>query len=334
MWHTYRILAHKDKIEQIKRGEFSVPTFACLQLCYACNQNCRSCGFAEWNKGFIPKEEYIFQIVNELMDYGIRVFEFSGAGEPTLMPYLEKLIRYIIEKGCDFSLLTNGVAIERSLIEVVAQKAIYCRVSLETGDRLLYRDYKRVPEWHFDKAVENIKQLVELKHPDTEISVKFDLDHHLNTKDHIKQSFKLATQLGVDLVVFKSMSGETKPSETEKMEVEYELNQLIKNYTGKTKFINSIYYEKQVPQCWLNALHTVADGYGDVYICCYYYGHPRNHCLGNLFDRSFKEIWESQEHWDKIKNIRKVDCAKFDCKFFGHHKIVDEALKKGRVNII
>ncbi len=326
-----RILAHKDKIEQIKNGKFPVPTFACLQLCYACNQNCRSCGFEEWNKGFIPKEEDVFKIVNELMDYGVKVFEFSGAGEPTLMPYLGKLISYIVLKNCDYSLLTNGVALSPSLIEVVAQTATYCRISLETGDRELYKKYKRVPEWHFDKVIENIKQLVQSKHPDTQISVKFDLDCIL--KNHIEQSFELAARLGVDLAVFKSMAGENAPSENDKIEAERELNQLLKDYNGKTKFINSFCYDKTVPQCWLNSLHTVIDGYGDVYICCYYYGHS-DHKLGNLYDKSFKEIWESQEHWDKIRNIKKENCAKFDCKFFGHHKVVAETMRRGRLNIV
>jgi len=345
-WHKYKILAHGKQIEQIRKwlfsneGELPPPFMGVLQLNYSCNENCRGCAFPDWNKAnFIPKEKDAFRMVDESMDYGVKAWDICGGGEPTLIPYLLKLLQHIIDRNCNYAIITNGVYMPDDLLAYIARTATYIRVSLETGDRDLYAYYKRIPPEYYDRVIENIRMLRDLKHPDTELSLKFDIDKTLNGDNHIRTSFKTAIGLGVDTVTFKSMTGESEPSDWNKIESEYLLNSLIKGYSGKTTIINSIYFNKSyIPQCWLNPLHTVIDGYGDVYICCYYYnpkGHPKsNHCLGNLFDKSFKEIWESPEHKEKIKNIKKEHCALFDCKFFNHHKVVNEAIMRGRLEII
>jgi len=338
-WHKYKILALGDKIQQIKNGSFPIPVMGVLQLNYSCQQNCKSCAFTDWNKAnYVPTKEQTFYIINQLFDYGVRTFEFCGGGEPLLVPYFEEVIRYLLSKGCDYSLITNGVGFTDSLIELVAQTASYCRVSLETGDRELYQEYKRVPAWHFDRVTENIGKLVAQKHPDTELSVKFDVDINLQGEKHIKDSYNLALRLGVDTAIFKGMTGWTEAEDTLKIEAEYQLKELMKDNKSKTTIVNSIYFDKTVPQCWLNPLHTLIDGYGDVYLCCYYYrpdAHTKeNHCIGNVYKTPFKEIWESDNHWQKIKGIDKTQCPKFDCKFFNHHKIAEEVFKRGRLKII
>jgi len=338
-WHAYKILAHRDKIEAIKRGEWIIPLYAVLQLSFACNQNCKSCAFAEWNKSnFIPDRIDAFKIVDRLIDYGIMNFELSGGGEPTTLPYFNDLLKHILERGANFALLTNGYNLDDEAINLIAKNAIFCRISLETGDMNLYSRYKRVPHFMFSEVIGNIKKLLKSKSPDTEISLKFDVDKNLNYEQHIKASFDLACQLGVDLASFKSMTGETELSDSEKIEAEYLLNKLIKDNHSKVKFINSIFYNRDVPKCWLNQLHTVIDGRGNVYLCCYYYrddAHKREDmCIGNILDKPFKDIWETDEHKNKIAGINPVNCAKFDCKYFSHHRIVNEAFKKGRMEIV
>lgn len=338
-WHTYKILAWNKEIEQIKRGEWPIPLYSVLQLNFSCNQNCLSCAHAENNKNhFTPSREDAFKIVDRLFDYGIRNFEWSGGGEPTILPYFGDLYSHIVERGGNNALITNGVNLSDDLINLIANTAIFCRVSLETGDKDLYCRYKRVPEWHFDKAVDNIHKLIAARRGDTEVSLKFDIDKNLWSERHIKASFDLACSLGVDLAGFKSMTGETELNDLEKLEAEMELNELIKDNTSKVTFINSFRYKKDVPQCWLSPLHCVVDGRGNVYMCCYYYrpdAHKQEgHAVGNILRTPFRDLWETEEHREKIRNIKPENCAKFDCKYFAMHKIVDEALKPGRLEIL
>jgi sulfatase maturation enzyme AslB (radical SAM superfamily) len=337
-WHKYKILAAMDKIKAIKSGVIPKPSMASISFNYCCNQRCLSCAFDEYNKSnFIMSKDKAFSIINELISYGVDVFEFSGGGEPTLTPYLKDILLHIIACGKNFSLLTNGVNFNDELMEVVAKYATYCRISLETGDKDLYCKYKQVPESQFDQVVNNIKKLVSLKDKNTEISVKFDVDKNLSGIDHLNKSYNLAISLGVDIATFKSMTGLTEFTKEDRELASSHLDRIKEK--SKTELINSINYDRQqVPQCWLTPLHTVIDAYGDVYLCCYYYrkdAHTKeNHCIGNLNDKSFSQIWESIEHKNKIDKIDKNNCVKFDCKFFGHHQIINDSFKRGQVDLI
>jgi len=339
-WHKYKILAHLESVKRLQSGEWVTPLYAALQLNLSCNQNCQSCAFSEDNKShFTASREDAFKIVDRLIDYGIKNIELAGGGEPTILPYFTDLVNHIIERGGNYALITNGVALDDKMIELVAKTAIYCRVSLETGDKELYLRYKRVSSWHFDKVIENIIKLNAVKDKKAEISLKFDVDKNLYSDNHLKKSFEIARNLNVSLAAFKSMTGETELDEFSKMELSEQLTELIKDNSSDTKFINSICYEKWQGKCWLSPLHCVVDCYGNVYICCYYYrkdAHDqKEHTVGNILDKTFKELWETKEHWQKIGNINPQNCAKFDCKYFSHHKIVNEVLKiEGGLGII
>lgn len=338
-WHSYKILAHTQKIEQIKAGLMPAPIMAAVSFNYTCNQKCKSCAFLGWNNdGYTTKKEVAFKIIDDLMNYGVEGFDICGGGEPTLLPYLEDLIHYILDRGGNYGLITNGMSMSPSLIHLVAQTATYVRVSLETGDPVLYQEYKGVSREVFDKVIENIQALMSAKVSETEISLKYDVDKNLKGFAHINNSFLLARRLNVDTAIFKGMTGGTESAESEKRSASEQLDLLARQFPSKVTVVNSILYEKVVPQCWLNPLHTVVDAFGDVYLCCYYYrpdAHTKDtHCIGNMIERPFADIWESDEHRKKINAINSKNCAKFDCKFFGHHKIVREVLTRGKVSII
>lgn len=336
MWHKYKILTHSQKVKQIKDGEFPAPVFATLQLSYACNQNCQSCSFALWNtEKFIPTKEECLNIIQQLIDYGVKAFEFGGGGEPTVLPYLDELIRFIVDNGATYGLITNGVNISDSLASLLKETATYVRVSLETGDSELYTQYKRVPIDHFNIAIENVEKLIGGK---AEIGLKFDLDKNLSSENHIKSSLLIADQLGVDMAAFKCMTGETELSYDQKVNLSNELNRYLSNYSGRVKFINSIVYDKWFGQCWLTPLHTVIDGKGDVFMCCYYYRddvHKKeDHCIGNVFKIPFKKLWGSDVHKTKLDGIDFKNCRKVDCKFFNHHRIAEALILTEKANII
>lgn len=333
-WHKYKILAQSHKIEEIRKGEFPIPVFATLHLSYTCNQNCKSCAYAEWNEEkFMPSKEDCFKIIDELIGYGIKSFEFGGGGEPTCLPYFYDIIEYLILKNCTYGLITNGVNISDKLAEILKNTATYVRVSMETGDSELYAGYKGNDD-HFKKVCENVKKILG---GSAEISLKFDCDKNLQSKEHIKRSLFVADSLGVDMAMFKCMTGEFEHSYDEKVVLSDELNKYIESYIGKTRFINGIIHKEWNGQCWLTPLHTVVDGKGDVYLCCYYYRddvHKKeDHCIGNILETPFKDLWGSELHKNKIDSINSKNCKKVDCKFFNHHRIVEDVLEHRKADI-
>ena len=145
MWHKYKILGQKENIELLRYGAMPVPSYATLHLSYSCNQHCRSCAYAAFNKDkFIPEEAAAFNYVNQLIDYGVKAFDISGGGDPSTLPYIVPLIEEILKAGCNYGFVTNGWKLSKELIKLISSTATYVRVSLETGDPVIYSRYKRV----------------------------------------------------------------------------------------------------------------------------------------------------------------------------------------------
>jgi radical SAM protein with 4Fe4S-binding SPASM domain len=336
MWHKYKIMSQKDKIEKIQAGELPIPSYATLHLSYSCNQRCINCAYASYNiEEFIPVKKTAFKYVNELMNFGVKAFDISGGGDPTMIPYILDLLKYIIKKGGNYSFVSNGWAMRKDLMDFVAKTATYIRISLETGDKELYCSYKNVLPFVFDKVVEHIKYISSVKHPDTEFGVKYDVDKILYGEKHIDASLAILEELGVDYATFKSMAGKSALNNSEKEWISNYLNiQANYNIIMKTKVINSIINKYPVPQCKLTPLQVTVDGKGKVYICCYYYEDVENRCIGDLNTQSFEEIWNSERHLDCIKNIDPKECSKFDCHYFTHHETIKELFKRGRLDII
>ncbi len=331
-WKSRNIFSHRDRIEQIRNTGLCIPSYATIHLSYSCNQNCFSCAFAKYNQSnFIPQEESVFKYINDLMEYGIKMFEFSGGGEPTTVLYLNKIIEHILDCGCNYSVITNGTLLNKSLLALFSNTATFVRISLETGDRDLYLKYKGVSGSQFDIAVGNIKYLVCNKNPDTEISIKFGIDKVLNSEYHLEDSIKIAEECGVKFIQFRPMTGINELCPNGKKKVLEELN-VFRKITN-INIVDSLNMDNNISKCWLNPLYTTIDGNGFIYLCCYYYN-GLDYIIGNLDDKSFKEIWESDYHKELIEKIDTKNCSKFNCRFIGYHEVVEKEMKRGRMYCI
>jgi radical SAM protein with 4Fe4S-binding SPASM domain len=335
MWHSYKILGQKEKIKQMMNGELPVPSCATLHLSYLCNQNCKSCAYASYNsEKFIPSEERVMYYIKELMDFGITAFDISGGGDPTTIPYILNVLEYIISRNGNFSFVTNGWMMKKELMDYIGKYATYIRISLETGDKELYGKYKRISSSAFGTVINNIQYLGENRSPDTELSIKFDVDIELFGKIHIEQSIKILHKLpGITMAQFKSMAGETELIKEDKILFSDYVNKCIDKYKPKVPVINSIIRKYPVPKCTLSPLQTTVDGKGKVYLCCYYYD-DNNRLIGDLNKNTFAEIWGSAKHKECVRNIKRKDCNKYDCKFFAHHSIINDSFVKGRLDIL
>lgn len=341
--YNFNILTHYDAILQIKKGQMPSPRFCTLQTSNICNQHCKGCSFgghteAKLNNKFMSHDDH-FLIVDTLIDQGVRAFEFAGGGEPTLLPYLTELMYYLHEKNCSIGLITNGLNLSDELIKFLVEHGTYCRISLEASTKEKYEEYKRVPYWHWDKVLQNIKRLIGAKRSiDSlcDVSVKFDVGKSLRGTSHYIEALELGWLLKVDSIQFKFFRHEPEELNAhEKLDECLKLRKLLNIIPTSVNVINGLIPQPYpVPQCWLSPIHTIVDYLGDVYICCYYYYRMKEMKLGNILTEHFCNFWYSQKHWNKIQDINKAECAKVDCKFFAHHQKVKEAFINGRQDFL
>ena len=335
--YFHNILTHYNAIEALKNNIMPSPRFCTLQTSNQCNQHCQGCSFGHHDvqlDGRIMTWEDHKKILIDLIDVGIKSFEFCGGGEPTCLPYLLNALKFIHSRGCHFGMITNGLLLSDELINFVIDYGTYIRISLETANSSVYQEYKKVPELHYSRVLDHMRALVERKHSSgslCDIGIKFGVSKTLCNYSHFEEAIELANEFQPDSIQFKCLRHKPEELSLEDKKIQNSILQLLKEKCS-VPIIDWLipYYPQDVPQCWLNPLHTVVDYLGDVYLCCYYYYREREHKLGNMLRTPFSKLWYSQEHWDRIRSIDRHKCALVDCKFFGHHRVVDEAFINGR----
>ncbi len=330
------VLARLPDIENYLLTGKIYPSFADFHTSDVCNHNCNGCAYKGKHSHSIMDEEKHYAAVSILRGHGVKAFDFAGGGEPTMLPYLPELMKYITEIRCNFGLITNGSNLSPALIDELLCHGTYLRVSLEASSPQMFAQYKGVPATQFYKIVDTLKGIVQERNrrkSELEVSIKFSVSKSLRGPQHYRMMGVLASFLGVDRVSIKPLRHEPEELTTNERYAEYGL--FLKSIPAQRSFkvVESFIPTNidDVPQCWLNPLHVVMDHAGDLYLCCYYYYRDNDFKIGNIFEKPFDEIWLSKLHKQKIANIRRESCAKVDCKFFKHHKDVGEALTRGKV---
>ena len=123
-------------------------TNRCLGPCSYCLQ--RMCeGIACKNDFSNPKThmqslDFAKNLMDKLVEGGIRGITFTGGGEPSLFTQLEDIMEYTSEKGVDMVLYSNGNSWSKERIRRVVQTSpSIIRISLNCGTKNGYNEFHR-----------------------------------------------------------------------------------------------------------------------------------------------------------------------------------------------
>ncbi|WLE95289.1 MAG: radical SAM protein [Candidatus Electrothrix communis] len=108
-------------IENLKRHVSN-----CAQKCYivpvarACNAKCVFCATSTYRpsqtNGYMCLDNKIYSVIDTLYRCGVKIFEITGGGEPTLHPNLENLIKILRDKhNVSIKLYTNGSNLPKAI---------------------------------------------------------------------------------------------------------------------------------------------------------------------------------------------------------------------------
>lgn len=330
------ILHRWNDVMALRRGDKVWPSFADFHTSNACNQHCAGCAYDGTLDQRIMSEADHFNVVDQLHSVGVRAYDFAGGGEPTMLPYLPKLLRHIRGLGDYFAVFTNGLILGDDLADAMISGGTYVRFSLEASSREDYAVYKRVDARQWQIVTTNAARLVAAaseKSSPLEVSVKFAVGKSLRGTEHYRRCIMVGRTLGARRITIKALRHE--PEELPEMERAKEgelLRKVIFEENAEDIVSAWVAPLKSVPHCWLTPMHTVIDHLGDAYLCCYYYnGRQDEMYLGNVLREPFKNIWLDGRHRALLQNIRHERCLQQDCKFMKHGLAVAEAFNRGHV---
>lgn len=328
-----RVLSRYQEAIMLKEDKMPAPRMAIIYPNYVCNHRCIGCDYTDLNKTrhSLSEREFI-DIIEQLIDIGIKGIEFCGGGEPTLHPSLPWIIDKLIKHNISFGFLTNGTNLNQELQLKLVKYGSYCRISLESATEKMFDYYKRPinEKAGFKNVIRNIENLVKLRNKylsetKLQISLKYAVDR--NNYPDVLRAIILANKLKVDSIQFKLIRNMHSELRDKKLidSLKKRIEDIKDKYPG-IRIIVDFEKSKLKTNCWLSPLQLVVDPFGDVYICCYYRHRMAEHCLGNMLKTKLRNIWYSQEHWVKIANIKIADCNKYDCRFHYYNELMQKLI--------
>lgn len=190
-----KVVWHLDKLADLRQRKQIAPEHFQLILSDLCSQDCAFCSYRLsgyttqelWGdkrnpKRLIPTEK-VLEILDDFALMGVKAVQFTGGGEPLVHRDHPAIFRHALDKGLQCALVTNGIALDKDPDwESVYSKFVWMRVSLDAGTNATYSKIRRCPEWHFDKALENLTRISMLNGPTVGVSyvvLKENLDEML-----------------------------------------------------------------------------------------------------------------------------------------------------------
>jgi len=319
----HKLLWHKDRVEAWLRGERIAPITIDCALTRRCTYRCIYCyGQLQANDEKRMTRDVIFRFLDDAAEIGVKAISFVSDGESTCSPYLYDAILRGKSNGLDMALGTNGYLLKDEKLEEILPCLTYLRFNISAAEPKRYSQIMGCKEECFYKVINTIKECVRIKR-ERKLEVTLGLQMVLlpQFSDQIIPFAKLGKELGVDYSIIKHCSDDEKGSLGVNYDKYFELIDILKeaetysddNYLVKAKWSKILSKGKRkYSQCYGPPFITQFSGSGLVAPCGMLFNNKyKKYHIGNIVDKSFKEIWKSERYWE-VMNLIASD--KFDAR--------------------
>ena len=270
------------------------PTTACNLRCPECPSGLRSFTRDTGNL----KKDFFTKTIDELYkDLIYLIFYFQG--EPYINPEFLDMVAYANKKGIYTITSTNGHFLDdenaRKTIESGLDRMI---ISVDGTTQEVYENYRK--EGSLEKVLEGARNVVKwkkkLKSRTPHVIFQFLV---VKPNEHqIPEIYRLAKEIGVDEVKLKT-------AQVYDYEHGNELIPTIDKYSRYHKKDDGTYAVKNelLNHCWKLWHACVISWNGLVLPCCF--DKDAQHRLGDLKNKSFKEIWHGETYNQFRKSLLK-----------------------------
>ncbi len=319
----HKLVWHKDRVESWLNGERIAPITIDCALTRRCNYRCVYCyGQLQANDEKRMTRDIIYRFLDDAADIGVKAVSFVSDGEITCSPYLYDAILRGKQDGLDMALGTNGYLLKSERLAEILPALTYLRFNISAADPKRYAEIHGCASKCFDGAMEAVKESVGIKKR-SKLDVTIGLQMVLlpSFADQIIPLAQLGRKLGVDYFVIKHCSDDERHTLGVDYEKYFVLENLLKkaetystdDYLVKAKWSKILSHGKRkYSRCYGPPFIMQFSGSGLVAPCGMLFNERfKEFHIGNIADKSFKKIWQSERYW-RVINL--LASEKFDAR--------------------
>ena len=327
----HKLSYHYKEVDNFLSGKPIYPIYVEISPVGNCNHHCLFCHYNYLgHQGKFPEGRMI-SLVEELSQNEVKSVVFAGTGEPTLHKDTFKAIRRAKALGLDVAMSTNGAILKEEDLYDIAKNLTWIRFSFNAGSAEDYAVVHKTKEKDYYKVLDNIKRLVEIKEEiGSSITIGAQFVLIPQNKNNVVNHAKRLKDIGIDYFSVKHFydhdENEFKVeknflSEDEYKNLEVESEKISdENFLFTVRDVDNLDTNRTYTKCFgLEFIAYIRED-GELYTC-FSYQHEKKTSLGNIFENSFSEVWESKQKRDAIDfindDIDKNSCQP-NCR---HHQI-------------
>lgn len=329
-----RTLSHVDRLFAWKYGLYFSPVVVEINPNSTCNQRCRYCYVAGRTDGRLEDSRFI-SLMKELSVSGVKAVVFQGTGEPLMHKSFAEAVEVANDANLSLSVTTNGVLLNQAMQEKVLKHLTYIKFSsLESSpSRYAYNHGCVEKQWHI--LIDNIKSAVEYRKSNG-LKTLF-LSTVYITKENFSEAYqivKFLKEIGLDYVSIQEavynnysyvgaekLTSDSFSLEQIKIMKDKILSLADESFFARVRFpINdTTFINGKFKDTWVNGwcqgikFFTIINSDGEVYPCYRYWG-IKEFSYGNIYEKSFEEIWRSErrkeiEEYTNITPPERDECS-------------------------
>ena len=338
-----KLLWHQEKLNSFLQERIIPPIYIRIKPTNRCNHHCEFCSYDpttgdlnvrdELNRtDEIPREK-MSEILADLKEMSVKAVTYSGGGEPLIYPHIEETMQRTLDYGINLSIITNGQGLSGQKARILSQ-AHWVRVSSDASDALSFSKIRGVPEDWFPLLTENIGNFAKIKNSECELCINFVV--HKNNFDQVYRSIEHFKNLGCNHVKitpmwvsnFREYHEPIKQSVLEQIakargDFQDENFNVFDTYQGD--FSGASVSERGYNRCYVMQTVPVIAANCNVYFC-HYKAYASNGILGSIKERSFKDLWFSEEAAEIFRKFDPSEHCRHNCANDSKNILVNSAL--------
>jgi radical SAM protein with 4Fe4S-binding SPASM domain len=251
--------------------------------------------------------------LKEMGSLGLKSIMYAGEGEPFLHKDMADIINCTSASGIDAAITTNGVLMKAEVAEKILGVTEWIKVSCNAGTAETYSKIHRAKQRDFQNVFKNLNSAVKIKQINGYACI-LGLQIVLLPENEceIVGLAKMCKDIGLDYIVVKPYSQHLQGYSRKYENIQYAkymaLSEKLEELaTDEFSTIFRMYamhkWDQKIrnyKKCFSLPFWSYLDAAGNIWGCSMYLNDER-FLYGNIYEKSFQEIWEGEKRCRSLR---------------------------------